>query len=101
MELHQVTLRIGERTLVGAPEPVGPAGRMLVRHRPQRRRQEHAAARAGRPAPFDAGAASMDGRPLHAWPPQQLALRRAYLPQGRNDAFGYRAIDVVLAARHP
>ena len=51
--------------------------------------------------PLAAGQASLDGRPLAAWPLQQLAMRRAYLPQGRDDAFGYRVIDVVLAARHP
>jgi iron complex transport system ATP-binding protein len=32
---------------------------------------------------------------------QELARERAYLPQGRSDAFGYRVIETVLAARHP
>ena len=30
-----------------------------------------------------------------------LAKERAFLPQGRTDAFGYRAIETVLSARHP
>lgn len=38
---------------------------------------------------------------LSLWPLTELAKLRAYLPQGRNDAFAYRAIDTVLAARHP
>jgi len=38
---------------------------------------------------------------IHHIPLLQLATRRSYLPQGRNDAFGYRAIDIVLGARHP
>ena len=32
---------------------------------------------------------------------QDLARERSYLPQGRNDAFGYRVIETVLTARHP
>lgn len=31
----------------------------------------------------------------------KLARLRSYLPQGRSDAFAYRAIDIVLGARHP
>lgn len=31
----------------------------------------------------------------------ELAQIRSYLPQGRSDTFAYRAIDVVLGARHP
>ncbi|GIZ52136.1 ABC transporter ATP-binding protein [Noviherbaspirillum aridicola] len=49
----------------------------------------------------DAGVVTMDGQALRGWPLTALARRRAYLPQGRNDAFGYRALDTVLAARHP
>jgi iron complex transport system ATP-binding protein len=48
-----------------------------------------------------AGQALIDGRALPDWPLADLARRRAYLPQGRSDAFGYRVLDTVLAARHP
>ncbi|NEX62080.1 ABC transporter ATP-binding protein [Noviherbaspirillum sp. 17J57-3] len=41
------------------------------------------------------------GRPLRQWPLLELARQRAFLAQGRNDPFSYRAIDTVLAARHP
>ncbi len=47
------------------------------------------------------GSVQLDGRPLPQWPAQELARARAYLPQGRHDAFGYRVIETVLAARHP
>ena len=47
------------------------------------------------------GAVLLDGRNLSEWNLLELARRRAYLPQSRSDAFGYRAIDTVLAARHP
>jgi iron complex transport system ATP-binding protein len=49
----------------------------------------------------EAGAAQLRGRPLQEWNLLELARERAYLPQGRNDAFGYRAVETVLAARHP
>ncbi len=49
----------------------------------------------------DGGTVEIDGRALEQWPLPALARERAYLPQTRVDAFGYRAIDTVLAARHP
>jgi iron complex transport system ATP-binding protein len=47
------------------------------------------------------GQVLIDGHALAQWPLAALAQRRAFLPQGRNDAFGYQALDTVLAARHP
>ncbi|MDB5907754.1 MAG: cobalamin transporter ATP-binding protein [Massilia sp.] len=49
----------------------------------------------------DAGSLSIDGRPLADWPLDELARKRAYLPQSRSDAFSYRVLETVLAARHP
>jgi iron complex transport system ATP-binding protein len=49
----------------------------------------------------DAGSVILRGRALSDWPVLELARERAYLPQGRSDAFGYRVIETVLAARHP
>ena len=49
----------------------------------------------------DAGSVLIGARPLADWPLLALARERAYQPQGRADVFGYRAIDTVLAARHP
>jgi len=49
----------------------------------------------------DAGTVQLRGRPLHDWPLLALARERAFLPQGRSDAFAYRVIETVLAARHP
>lgn len=49
----------------------------------------------------DGGEIRLRGKALSDWPLTALARERAYLPQGRNDAFGYRAIETVLAARHP
>lgn len=55
---------------------------------------------AGLRAP-DGGCVRIGGRELPDWPLLELARQRAYLPQQRNDTFGYRAIETVLAARHP
>jgi iron complex transport system ATP-binding protein len=55
---------------------------------------------AGLRAP-DAGRVTLHGKELARWSPLALARERAYLPQGRSDAFGYRVIDAVLTARHP
>lgn len=49
----------------------------------------------------DAGDVAIAGRPLADWTPEDLARQRAYLAQSRHDAFAYRALDTVLAARHP
>ena len=49
----------------------------------------------------DAGAIRFNGKALADWAPEQLARQRAFLAQGRGDAFAYRVIDTVLAARHP
>jgi len=51
--------------------------------------------------PIDAGSVAIQGRPLADWPLDALARMRAYLPQSRSDAFGYRVIEAVLTARHP
>ena len=49
----------------------------------------------------DAGSVAIDGRLLADWPLDELARKRAYLPQTRSDAFAYRVLETVLAARHP
>ena len=49
----------------------------------------------------DGGGIAICGRPLADWPPAQLARQRAFLAQARSDAFAYRVIETVLAARHP
>lgn len=51
--------------------------------------------------PADGGVVQMHDKPINDWPLPALARERAFLPQGRNDAFGYRVIETVLAARHP
>lgn len=47
------------------------------------------------------GAVFFNSRALSDWDLFDLARFRAYLPQGRVDAFAYRALETVLSARHP
>jgi iron complex transport system ATP-binding protein len=49
----------------------------------------------------DAGKVLVGARALADWPLDELARQRAFLAQARSDAFAYRAIETVLAARHP
>lgn len=49
----------------------------------------------------DAGEVLLHGKAINAWDRVALARERAFLPQGRSDAFGYRVIEMVLTARHP
>jgi iron complex transport system ATP-binding protein len=49
----------------------------------------------------DGGAVLLEGRALGQWDGADLARRRAFLAQSRNDAFAYRVIETVLMARHP
>jgi iron complex transport system ATP-binding protein len=49
----------------------------------------------------DSGAIRLRNRALPDWPLHELARERAFLSQGRSDAFGYRVIETVLSARHP
>jgi len=49
----------------------------------------------------DGGQVHIGGRPLPAWPLNELARQRAFLAQSRSDAFAYSVIETVLSARHP
>lgn len=49
----------------------------------------------------DEGRVMLDGRGLSGWKPQELAKKRAYLPQSQQDAFGFTVFETVLAARFP
>ena len=49
----------------------------------------------------DGGQIFLQKKQLPDWPLMALARERAFLAQGRVDAFAYSAIDTVLSARHP
>jgi len=47
------------------------------------------------------GVVELEGIPLAAWRPRELARRRALLPQHTLLQFAFRALDVVLMGRYP
>jgi iron complex transport system ATP-binding protein len=98
---HQLSLRAGARTLVQALDwQVRPGECWCIVGRNGAGKSTLLRALAGMRTP-EAGEVTVGGRRLADWPLRELARERAWLPQGHSDAFGYRVIDTVLAARHP
>ncbi|RJG14771.1 ABC transporter ATP-binding protein [Massilia cavernae] len=101
IETQKLTLRAGTRTLVDKLDWHVRAGECwCIIGRNGAGKSTLMRTLAGLRGPDD-GVVSMQGRPLSQWPLPELARRRAFLPQSRSDAFAYRAIETVLAARHP
>lgn len=101
MQTHALSLRIGDRLLIDNLNwDILPGQCWCVLGRNGAGKSTLLRTFAGLRQP-DAGAVRVAGRNLSEWPLPELAKQRAYLPQGRNDAFGYRVIETVLAARHP
>lgn len=101
MQTHDLSLHIGARQLInGLNWKIEPGECWCVIGRNGAGKSTLLRTLAGLRQP-EGGVVCMNGRALPEWPLTALARERAYLPQGRNDAFGYRAIETVLAARHP
>jgi iron complex transport system ATP-binding protein len=101
IETRQLTLKAGARTLVANLDWHVRAGECwCVIGRNGAGKSTLMRTLAGLREP-DAGSVLIGGRALAGWPLAELARRRAFLPQSRTDAFAYRAIETVLAARHP
>jgi iron complex transport system ATP-binding protein len=99
--VDKLQLRIGARALVTALDWQAQAGECwCVIGRNGAGKSTLLRTLAGMREP-ESGVVQVRGRKLSEWPLQELARERAWLPQGRNDAFGYRVIETVLAARHP
>ncbi|WP_018653803.1 heme ABC transporter ATP-binding protein [Actinomadura flavalba] len=49
----------------------------------------------------DAGTVALAGKPLGAWTPRELAMRRAMLPQRHTLSFPFTTLDVVRMGRVP
>jgi iron complex transport system ATP-binding protein len=98
---RQLTLRTGTRTLLENLDWQASAGQCWsVIGRNGAGKSTLLRTLAGLRAP-DAGSVQIQGRTLADWPLDELARQRAFLAQAHSDAFAYRAIDTVLAARHP
>jgi iron complex transport system ATP-binding protein len=101
MRASDLTLRMGGRTLVSRLDwEAAPGQCWSIIGRNGAGKSTLLQVLAGLRQP-SSGQVTLDGRPLREWPLAELARRRAYLPQGRNDAFGYQVLETVLTARHP
>lgn len=100
MRAHGLSLTIGERTLLrGLDWHAEPGQCWALIGRNGAGKSTLLRALAGLAAP-QAGHVELSGRPLSGWSLIERARQCGYLPQGRSDSFGYRAIDTVLAARY-
>jgi len=100
MRAHGLSLAIGDRTLLrGLDWHAEPGQCWALIGRNGAGKSTLLRTLAGLAAP-QAGHVELGGRPLSAWSLIGRARQCGYLPQGRSDSFGYRAIDTVLAARY-
>ena len=98
---HHLTLAIGTRTLVDDLNwrvDAGQCWSVIGRNGAGKSTLLRTLAGLRQPS---SGSVSIQGRALADWPLLELARQRAFLAQARSDAFAYRAIETVLAARHP
>jgi iron complex transport system ATP-binding protein len=100
MRVDGLSLRIGDRTLVNALDwAIAPGECWALIGRNGAGKSTLLRALAGLVEP-QAGHVELAGRRLSKWSLMERARQCGYLPQGRSDSFGYRAIDTVLAARY-
>ncbi len=101
MRIDKLDLQIGRRKLLdGLDLALEPGHCWLVVGRNGAGKSTLLRAMAGLRRP-DGGSVAIDGRAVGDWPLAELARARAYLPQGRSDAFSYTVREAVLTARHP
>lgn len=101
MQTQNVSLRAGKRLLVeGLDWHVQPGQCWCIIGRNGAGKSTLLRTLAGLREPDD-GSILLQSKALATWPLIELARQRAFLPQGRNDAFSYRVLETVLAARHP
>ena len=99
LELQQLELRIGARTLIHQLElQLLPGQIWCVLGRNGSGKSTLLRTLAGLHPPFG-GQIQLDSKTLKQWQPSDLARRRAYLPQHQSDAFGLSVLQTVLLGR--
>lgn len=99
LELQQLDLRIGERTLIQQLDlQLQPGQIWCVLGRNGSGKSTLLRTLAGLQPPAS-GQIKLDGKTLGQWQPADLARRRAYLPQHQSDAFGLSVLQTVLLGR--
>jgi len=99
--LHDITVRIGEATLLETVSAAVRPGRLTAVVGPNGAGKTTLLRVAtGELAP-SVGTVEMDGGPLDALPPREQARRRAVLPQQSQLHFAFSVLEVVLMGRTP
>ncbi|HEM7812146.1 TPA: ABC transporter ATP-binding protein, partial [Burkholderia multivorans] len=98
---RDLTLKAGARTLLAAFTQVFRPGEIWCVAGPNGAGKTTLLATLAGLRPPAGGNVEIDGRPLSAWPPAQLAQRRALMPQQLHDAFSATVFDTVLLNRFP
>ncbi|EEE07047.1 ABC transporter ATP-binding protein [Burkholderia multivorans] len=98
---RDLTLKAGARTLLAAFTQAFRPGEIWCVAGPNGAGKTTLLATLAGLRPPAGGSVEIDGRPLSAWRPAQLAQRRALMPQQLHDAFSATVFDTVLLNRFP
>ena len=98
---EHVTVRIGPKTLLSDVSLAAAPGALCVLVGPNGAGKSTLLHVLAGDRPPTTGSVSAFGRPLSAWPPGELARRRAVLPQEATLAFPFTVIEVALLGRAP
>ncbi|MGW2324335.1 heme ABC transporter ATP-binding protein [Streptomyces sp. NPDC001700] len=96
-----LTVRLGARTVLTETDLTVRAGEVLALVGPNGAGKSTLLAALAADLPAASGTVRVDGRPVTAWAPAELALRRAVLPQDPTLAFPFTVREVVAMGRAP
>ncbi|GAA0644641.1 hypothetical protein GCM10009548_07000 [Streptomyces malaysiensis subsp. malaysiensis] len=94
-------VRLAGRTVLAEAELTVRAGEVLALVGPNGAGKSTLLAALAADLPAESGTVRLDGRPVAAWTPGELALRRAVLPQTATLSFPFTVEEVVRMGRAP
>ncbi|AXG77541.1 heme ABC transporter ATP-binding protein [Streptomyces paludis] len=100
-EVSGLHLRLGGREVLAGIELTARAGEVLALVGPNGAGKSTLLAALAADLRPDRGEVRIDGRPVGAWSPPELALRRSVLPQAATLSFPFPVLDVVRMGRAP
>ncbi len=100
-EITGLHVRLGQREVLAGIDLTARAGEVLALVGPNGAGKSTLLAALAADLPAASGEIRIDGRPVHAWSPPDLALRRSVLPQSAALSFPFPVADVVRMGRAP
>ncbi|MEU4655899.1 heme ABC transporter ATP-binding protein [Streptomyces sp. NPDC023723] len=100
-EAEAVRVRLGGRPVLDGVDVTVRAGQLLALVGPNGAGKSTLLAALAADLPATGGVVRMHGRPVSAWSPAELALRRAVLPQSAALSFPFPVAEVVRMGRAP